>query len=94
MTDFDNPPKQARVLTIVEADNGVAWVYFHKRTTDIMVTRIGMHSMSEQPSINVHVHGPARPVVAHSVEAAMRLAARYFAEPNEHRTDRALPRGT
>lgn len=82
--NFDTPPRNARVLTIIEAADGTAWVAFHPDTIEIRMDR-SWGSRPQDCTNRITIDGQAHVVVAQSVEEAMRVAAEYWAQPRPQR---------
>lgn len=81
--NFDTPPRNARVLTIIEAADGTAWVAFYPDTREVRLDRtFGMNR--DDFSTKLTIDGFNHLVVARTVEEAMRVAAEYWAKPRPH----------
>jgi hypothetical protein len=88
--NFDMPPRTSRVLTIVQAPSGLAWVHYWPNTVDLSLA----HDQpgSDQYIMSATIRGFARSVVAPTVGDAMRIAADYWAEPRSTNNERGLGR--
>ena len=87
--DFDTPPRVARVLTIIEAADGRAWVAFYPETTNVAINR-RWGSLPQDCTMQLTIDGPNHVVVARSVQDAMRIAADYWAKPRPNHSNAAM----
>jgi hypothetical protein len=77
VASVDVPPRNARVLTIIEAADGTAWVQFFPDSRNIAMTHD--NPGTDQYELTTEVSGAAHVVVAASVERAMQIAVEYWA---------------